>query len=66
MDEYCKERIRKAAKRLAEAQAMTAKQYVESLGQEYDKHSHAVQLGALSAFSWDLLYWLKEAGLVDD
>jgi hypothetical protein len=59
------DQIRKEARTVKRTMDMPAEQYAREVGGPVE-WAHATQLGGLQAQVGSLLFWLRQAGLVDD
>ena len=69
VEQYRKTQIARAAKRLTETVKLTALEYCQREGltdKSYTSHAQAVMLGGLQSQVSELLFWLKQAGMLDD
>ena len=69
MEQWQQEQVKKVAKRLQETVGLTGREYCQREGltdKMYMNHAQAVMLGGLQSQVNELLFWLRQIGLVAD
>jgi len=68
MDSYLIERIKESAQELRRIRSMSVDEYWNEVKEKHQAEDHkyrsSIYLGALSAYSDALLFWLDRAGLI--